>query len=92
MARTQEERDERRKRLFANELTALRQAEGHWQKAADSWGIENDGLAMMYQCRARCAESKAARCRSQQEFLDWEEDLGGKYHVRDLEEMKDRND
>lgn len=92
MARTQEQRNERRKKLFANELSALRQAEGHWQRAADAWGVENEHLALAYECRARVAENKAARSRSQQEFLNWEEDVNGVHKVRELENLDKGDD
>ena len=84
MARTQEQRDERRKKLFANELTALRQAEVHWNKAADAWGVGDEHKAQACMCRARCAESKAARYRNQQELLNWQEDTVSSYDPEEL--------
>lgn len=88
--RTQEERDQIRKKLFANELRFLRQAEVHWDRASGAWEERDKDMAQTATCRAKAAESRAARCRSRQEFLDWEEDLAGTPHrIRDLEEMKD---
>jgi hypothetical protein len=72
--RTQEERDAKRKTLFEKEHIALQQAEAHWAKAGTAWQAKNTFLAQQRECKAREAESRAARYRSHHEMLNWEED------------------
>jgi hypothetical protein len=83
--RTQEQRDAKRKTLFEKEHIALQQAETHWKKASNAWEAKNPFLARRIECRAKEAECRAARCRSQQEMLNWEEDQGAVVDEGDLD-------
>jgi hypothetical protein len=74
-------------KLFARELRALRQSEGHWREASDAWKDGEEQKARAHECMGRSVDSKAARFRSMQEFINWEED--NTYNIRDLEAIKD---